>query len=278
MSDLVFDIKEFGLHDGAGLRTTVFLKGCPLSCEWCHNPEGQSFSREVSKNTEKCRHCGLCERKCSHPECRGLGVCLKICPNDCIRAVGEEMTPEGLAARIMKNRRFLKYGGVTFSGGEPACHPEFIKETVSLLDGMNTAIETCGYAQTESFLDLLSHIDCIFMDIKLIDDAAHIKYTGKSNRLILENARAIAGAGRNVTFRVPLVPTVTDTEENLDGIAEFLAPYRENISVEFIPYNRLTGAKYRSLGREYRPSFDEKLPVSKNTAPFEKRKITCRAF
>ena len=113
-------------------------------------------------------------------------------------------------------------GGVTFSGGEPACHPEFIKETVSLLDGMNTAIETCGYAQTETFLDLLSHIDCIFMDIKLIDDAAHIKYTGKSNRLILENARAIAGAGRNVTFRVPLVPTVTDTEENLDGIAEFL--------------------------------------------------------
>lgn len=278
MSDLVFDIKEFGLHDGSGLRTTVFLKGCPLACEWCHNPEGQSFEREISKNSEKCTHCGLCKMGCSHPECRGLGVCLKICPNDCIRAVGEEMTPDGLAARLLKNIRFLRMGGVTFSGGEPACHAEFIKETVRRLDGINTAIETCGYVDTGVFLDLVSHIDDIFMDIKLIDEAVHIRYTGKSNRLILRNAVAIAETGRQITFRVPLIPTVTDTDENLYGIAEFLAPYREKITVELIPYNRLTGAKYRSVGREYRPSFDEKCPVSKNTAPFDRKNIICRAY
>lgn len=278
MSDLIFDIKEFALHDGQGLRTTVFFKGCPMKCIWCHNPESQSFFREKAKNESKCVHCGLCQRQCSHEECKGLGVCIKVCPNNCVRAVGEEYTPEKLVEVLNKNRYFLQKGGVTFSGGEPLCHTEFILKTVPLLDGIKTAVETCGYADKQTFIKAIAAIDDIFMDIKLIDESEHIRYTGKSNKTILENAEYILDTGRKATFRVPLIPGITDRDENLSGIAEFLKKGRGNIKVELIPYNRLTGAKYKSVGREYNPPFDEKAPLNKNTAVFEENGISAEAF
>lgn len=278
MSDLIFDIKEFALHDGAGLRTTVFFKGCPMRCVWCHNPESHSFFRQTAKNESKCVHCGLCERKCSHEECKGLGVCVKVCPNNCVRAVGEEFTPEKLVETLNKNRYFIKKGGVTFSGGEPLCHTDFILKTIPLLGNIKTAVETCGYADKADFIRAIDALDDIFMDIKLIDEAEHIKYTGKSNKIILENAGYILSSGRKATFRVPLIPGITDTDENLTGIAEFLKKGRENIKVELIPYNRLTGAKYKSVGREYNPPFDETAPLNKNTGIFEKNGIHAEAF
>lgn len=277
MNSLIFDIKEFGLHDGKGLRTTVFLKGCPLKCTWCHNPEGQSFYKEVSKNPQKCTSCGLCERQCNHDSCKDLGVCIKICPNDNVKVVGQEYSPKILAEKLLKNEAFLKKGGVTFSGGEPLCHGEFILETIKELKGIKTAVETCGYVETDKFLEVTDKIDDIFMDIKLIDDEKHIKYTGVSNKLILKNAKEILKK-RFVTIRIPLIPSVTDTNENLEGIAEFLAPYKENVKVELIPYNKMTGAKYKNLGRSYNPDYDENAPLNKNTEIFEKKGLKVKAY
>lgn len=278
MSDLIFDIKEFALHDGSGLRTTVFLKGCPLRCEWCHNPEGQEYSSEVSKNEAKCLHCGLCARPCDHPECEGLPYCIKVCPQNCIRVIGTEYSPEELAAELLKNEYFLKKGGVTFSGGEPMTHAEYIIETVSRLNGIRTAVETCGFAETEELLRAAEVIDDIYYDIKLIDDDEHIKYTGRSNSLILHNFKALMEQGRRVTVRIPLIPTVTDTDKNLTGIASLLSEYKDRVRVELIPYNTMTGAKYSSVGRSYTPSFNENAPLNKNTSPFTERGIECTAY
>ncbi len=278
MSDLIFDIKEFGLHDGNGMRTTVFFKGCPLTCMWCHNPEGQSFEREIIRNLNKCRHCGLCKRECTHEECRGFGTCTKICPEDNVRIAGKEYTPQELAEKLLKNEVFLKSGGVTFSGGEPLCHGQFIIETVGLLNGMNTAVETCGYVETSSFMRTLEYVDDIFMDIKLMNENAHRKYTGVSNTLILNNARRLMAEKRFVTFRIPLIPSVTDTDENLSAIAGFLKPARENIKVELIPYNRMTGAKYASVGRVYAPDFDEPASLNKNVDVFLRCGIDAVAY
>jgi pyruvate formate lyase activating enzyme len=276
MNNLVFDIKEFGLHDGSGMRTTVFLKGCPLKCEWCHNPEGQSFLPEIMRNSA-CVSCGLCKRNCTHDECQGLGACVKICPNDFVKRVGKEYTPVSLAEKLLKNKAFLAKGGVTFSGGEPLCHGEFILETVKHLENVKTAVETCGFVETEEFLRVLDKIDDIFMDIKLIDDSMHTKYTGVSNKLILKNATEILKK-RFVTVRIPLIPGVTDTDENLKGIADFLAPFKENVAVEMIPYNKMTGAKYKNLGKTYEPSFDEKATLNKNIAFFINNQIKVKAY
>jgi pyruvate formate lyase activating enzyme len=276
MNNLIFDIKEFGLHDGSGMRTTVFLKGCPLKCEWCHNPEGQSFFKEIMRNSA-CVSCGLCKKKCDHEACKGLDSCVKICPNDFVKCVGTEYTPEKLSERLLKNKVFLEKGGVTFSGGEPLCHGDFIIETVKLLGGIKTAVETCLYVPTYELIRVTDVIDDIFMDIKLIDDDMHKKYTGVSNKLILKNAGEILKK-RFATVRIPLIPGVTDTNENLSGIAEFLMPYKNNVTVEMIPYNKMTGAKYKNLGRSYLPSFDEKAPLNKNTEIFKKKEISVRAY
>lgn len=277
MNSLIFDIKEFGLHDGSGMRTTVFLKGCPLKCTWCHNPEGQSFFKEVTKNPLKCTSCGLCKRNCAHEECKDLGVCVKICPNNNVKKVGEEYSPQKLAEKLLKNKSFLEKGGVTFSGGEPLCHGDFILETIKELKNIKTAVETCGYVETEKFLSVTDKIDDIFMDIKLIDEDKHIKYTGVSNKLILKNASEILKK-RFVTIRIPLIPTVTDTNENFSGIAEFLEPYKNNLVVELIPYNKMTGAKYKNLGRTYNPDFDENAVLNKNTEFFTKKGIKVKVY
>ena len=278
MTGCVFDIKEFGLHDGSGLRTTVFLKGCPLRCQWCHNPEGQSFLPEIVKNEKKCVHCGLCGRKCDHESCKPFGVCLKICPNNCVKAAGEMITPELLAEKLRKNGEFLRAGGVTFSGGEPLCQTDFILETVRLLPGIRTAAETCGFVPTEQFLRAVTALDDVMMDLKLMDPALHKQWTGQDNALILANARALMALDKPVTFRVPLIPGVTDTDDNLSAVAKFVKDARDHVKVELIPYNRMTGAKYRSVGRVYEPAFEESRPLSKNTKVFLNENIRCEAF
>lgn len=277
MNSLIFDIKEFGLHDGSGLRTTVFFKGCPLKCVWCHNPEGQSFIKEISKNQSKCTSCGLCKKHCNHEECKEFDLCLKNCPNDNIKVVGQEFTPESLSEKLLKNKVFLQKGGVTFSGGEPLCQGDFILETIKHLQGIKTAVETCGYVKQEDFIRITDKIDDIFLDIKLIDENEHIKYTGVSNKLILENIKAILSK-RFVTIRIPLIPSLTDTDKNLQGIADFLAPYKNNVKVELIPYNKMTGAKYKNLGKEYNPPFNENGTLNKNIGIFTERGITATAY
>ncbi len=275
---VVFDIKEFALHDGDGLRTTVFLKGCPMRCVWCHNPEGQSFLPELTKNRSRCTNCGMCKKPCLHDGCRPYGVCLRICPQNCLKVCGEEYSPAGLAARLLQNREFLKEGGVTFSGGEPLMQLDFISETVQLLDGIGKAVETCGFVSENTFRDALRIFDTFFFDIKLFDNDLHRKYTEQDNGLVLQNALTLLRSETNAVIRVPLIPGITDTDSNLMSIADFLSPYSEKISVELLPYNRMTGAKYSSLGKKYSLPFDETKQLNKNTKVFEQRHIKCKAY
>ena len=192
--------------------------------------------------------------------------------------IGKQYTPKELSTELLKNERFLRKGGVTFSGGEPLCHTDFIIETVSLLGGINTAVETCGYVDSETILRAAKIIDEFYFDIKLIDDNEHIKYTGRSNALILKNASLLLEGGKFLTVRIPLIPGVTDTDENLSGIASFLEPYRNKVKVELIPYNVMTGAKYASVGRKYAPPFNERGHLNKNLTPFMERNITATAY
>ena len=225
MDGLIFDIKEFAVHDGGGIRTTVFFKGCPLSCAWCHNPEGLSARRELYVSEGRCTHCGLCRRSCEHSDCAELGRCLHVCPQNLVRAVGESYEAAALAEKLLRHKSLFDStgGGVTLSGGEPLLQAEFATELLALLRGrVHTAIETSGFASSEIFRRVTDLCDFVFMDIKIADGEMHKKYTGVDNTLILENARYLKESGKPHRFRTPLIPDITDTCENLDAIARIV--------------------------------------------------------
>lgn len=250
MKGLIFDIKEFAVHDGAGIRTTVFFKGCPLRCVWCHNPEGLSRERELYVTYSNCMGCGLCQRQCNHPECRGLGRCLHICPLDLVRAVGEEWEAEALAAKLLRHRAFFESmgGGITLSGGEPLLQWKFCAELLDLLrPQLHVAIETSGAASAEAFEAVVNRCDFVFMDIKLADPEEHKRYTGADNRQILANAAYLKKSGIPHTFRTPLIPGITDSEKNLSAIAEIVG----DSTWEKLSYNELAPVKYKNVGREF---------------------------
>ncbi|MBE6589052.1 MAG: glycyl-radical enzyme activating protein [Ruminococcaceae bacterium] len=250
MKGLIFDIKQFSVNDGEGIRETVFFKGCPLRCIWCHNPEGLLPSPELYERREGCLSCGLCRVPCEHEECRGYGRCLHICPQNLLREVGRYYEAEELAERLLSQKAFLDAtgGGVTLSGGEPLLQADFCTALLSLLKGrLHLAIETSGYAPHADFVRVISLCDFVMMDLKLMDEEAHRRYTGVSNQSILENARWLKESGIPFVFRTPLIPGITDTEENLSSIAAFAG----NSPVELLPYNPLAGAKYASVHRTY---------------------------
>ena len=248
MTGTIFDIKEMAVHDGPGLRTTVFLKGCPLRCLWCHNPEGLSREPQLSFRAQQCQNCGLCRRGCSHPDCQPYGRCLHICPQGLLSISGKEMTPLQLAQRL-KRSRFLTEpgGGVTFSGGEPLLQHEFLRAVLEELPGVHTAIETSGYAEEGVFQDIITHMDLVYMDIKLADDSLHRKYTGVSNEKILRNLKLLQQSGIPCIVRTPLIPGITDTEENLTAIRDLIG----NLPHELLPYNTMAGAKYPLFGMKF---------------------------
>lgn len=278
MTGRVFDIKEFGLHDGFGLRTTVFMKGCPLSCAWCHNPEGIGFSPELFRNMSQCRECGLCKIACDHPDCQPFGACLHICPGNFVKVAGIDYTPEALAEKLLSQREFLELGGITFSGGEPLMQEPFLREVAKLLPGISTAVETCGYVPSDVFQRACGWLDDVFIDLKLFSSREHLHWTGRSNTPILENIAWLMEHRDRFTLRIPLIPGVTDRDENLSSIAGFLKNSKAKIRVELIPYNIMTGAKYRSVGREYSPGFDEAKPLNKNTSHFESVGLSVLAY
>ena len=249
MNGIIFDIKEFSLNDGAGIRTTVFMKGCPLRCVWCHNPEGLSPHRELFVKTKGCVHCGLCKKSCQHPECQGLGRCLHICPNNLVSAAGEVISSDELAKKLLKYDRLysLSGGGVTLSGGEPLMQPEFCEELLLKLSKISTAIETSGFADEAVFRRICGLVSFVYMDIKLMDPQKHRTYTGVGNSQILENALWLKKSGIPHTFRTPLIPGITDTPENLSAIAAFVS----GDSWEKLPYNALAAAKYPGVGRKF---------------------------
>ena len=257
---LIFSIEEFSVFDGPGIRTTVFLKGCPLRCEWCHNPEGQSFSNSILRATNGCIGCGECVRRGERADGKLVYTQNSIanCPQNLLRYAAKRYTSEELCQHLSKNFAILNAagGGLTFSGGEPLANHAFLLECLELMRGrVNCAIQTCGFSAPDVFEKVLDACDYMLFDIKLVSDEHHIKYTGVSNTLILQNFATLAQSGKNFVVRTPMVPDVTDTEENIRGIAELLA--RNGVErIELLPYNKLAGAKYPLVGKEYRPSFD----------------------
>lgn len=261
---IIFDVKEFSVFDGPGMRQTVFLKGCPLRCNWCHNPEGLSAGAQVMVSLNSCTHCGKCREVCPHPEaCTACGACVQRCPQNARRIAGTRMTSEELAALVMKDAAYYaRYGGgVTFSGGEPLLQARFLIETLDRLSGVHRCMETSGYAEADVFSAVIQRLDDVIMDLKLMDDALHRRYTGVSNGRILANAGTLMRSGKPCRFRIPLIPGVNDTEENMRRTAEFISRTNPSIPVELMPYHVTAGAKYAMVGQSYAPVFDVNRPV-----------------
>lgn len=249
MTGTIFDIKEMAVHDGPGIRTTVFFKGCPLRCRWCHNPEGLSFAVQLMHKSARCTRCGLCYIPCNHPQCAPFGRCIRVCPEDCLAVAGRQVHAGALAEELLATAEVLgsNFGGFTFSGGEPLAQPHFLLELAAALNGYHLAVETSGFAEESVFEAVLDAMDLIIMDIKLADPQQHIAYTGVNNKNILHNLDLLQGSGKPHLLRTPLIPGITDTPENLDAIRRLVG----TSSWEQLPYNQMAGAKYPMLGMEY---------------------------
>lgn len=249
MIGTIFDIKEMAVHDGPGIRTTVFLKGCPLRCEWCHNPEGLSSEPQLMYKDARCIDCKNCRKECSHPECQPFGRCIYACPENCLEISGKKITAKELAAELKKSADILgdDFGGFTFSGGEPLAQHEFLLELLEELNGYHLCIETSGFASSEIFKSVIDKLDFVIMDIKLADNELHKKYTTVGNEQILKNFEILKKSGKKYVIRTPLIPDITDTNENLEAIKRIIG----DSDWEQLPYNNMAGAKYKMLGMEY---------------------------
>ncbi|MBE6551435.1 MAG: glycyl-radical enzyme activating protein [Ruminococcaceae bacterium] len=249
MNGFIFDIKEMAVHDGPGIRTTVFFKGCPLRCRWCHNPEGFISAQQLMFKEAKCIHCGQCRKDCYHEECKPFGRCIRSCPENCLEIVGRNVSSKKLADELKRSADILGegFGGFTFSGGEPLMQAEFLFELINELKGYHLCIETSGYASAEIFKRATDKLDLIIMDIKLADNGQHRIYTGVGNEKILENFYYLKNSGKPHIIRTPLIPGITDTDDNLIKIGELI----KESTWEKLPYNKIAGAKYKMLGMDY---------------------------
>ncbi len=249
MTGRIFDIKEMAVHDGPGLRTTVFFKGCSLRCVWCHNPEGFITEKQLMYKEARCLHCNSCFKPCNHDECQPFGRCIYACPENLLSVSGRDVTAKGLAEELVKSAEPLgdMFGGFTFSGGEPLMQEEFLIELCEELKDYHLCIETSGYTDSVTFKKVIEKLNFIIMDIKLADSKLHEKYTGVGNGQILSNFEILKSSGKPYIIRTPLIPNITDTDENLSAIEKIIG---QGVW-EKIPYNTMTGAKYRNLGLEY---------------------------
>lgn len=278
MKGTIFDIKEFAVYDGPGIRTTVFMKGCPLRCRWCHNPEGLSPRPQLMVSVAACTHCGKCVQVCEHPgECNVCGKCVPQCPQGLKRIAGIEMTADELAGRLKKSAVF-EDGGVTFSGGEPMMQWPFVKAAAELLAPINRAIETSGFCSDEYFAEMMETMDFIMMDVKHMDPAEHKRWTGVDNASILRHLEMLKAGDTPFVIRVPLMPGINDSRENLEQLAERLSGAKRLARVELLPYHQTAGAKYEMAGMKYDPGFDTEADPRRDFAPFEARGITAIAL
>ena len=244
MTGTVFDIQRFSVHDGPGIRTTVFMKGCPLRCLWCHNPEGLTALPQVQFFEEECIGCGRCGGAKTLENVPG-------CPSGALKRVGQRWSPEELLEAVLADREFYgREGGITFSGGECLLQADFVCHMLELLkaEGISTAIDTCGAVPWEAFRKTLGLCDIYLYDVKLADPRRHREATGQGNQLILENLKRLSDAGGDIRIRIPVIPDINDDPEEMTAIARLLQPLRGVRGVTLIPYNTLGKSKYTTLG------------------------------
>ena len=269
-SGLVFDIKRFSIHDGPGIRTTVFLKGCPMDCWWCHIPESQVAGPQIMIRESRCIRCGACLAVCEHGavsltdegsstdrrKCVLCGACTEVCYGEARELVGQPMTAAEVMADIRRDIAFYDQsgGGATFSGGEPLMQPDFLRALLRACQGeeIHTALDTCGFASWETLDGIRRHVDLFLYDLKLIRNDRHYRFTGVPNEAVLSNLKALVREGHQVIVRVPVIPGINDDKENMRQIAGFLADLPQQPSAHLLPYHAAAAAKYERLGREFR--------------------------
>jgi pyruvate formate lyase activating enzyme len=266
---IVFDIQRFSIHDGPGIRTTGFLKGCPLRCPWCHNPESWHPHPQVLFYPDRCIGCGLCFDACpednalqadavhriNREACTECGSCAEVCTAEALEICGKEMTVAQVLEEFEKDRAFYENsdGGVTVSGGEATVQQEFL---ISLLRharerGLHTVLDTCGHANPETLRSAAQHVDRVLFDLKIMDPQQHREVVGADNERILQNLRMLDQLGVPIVIRVPLIPDLTDHPDNLHAIASLAAKLPSVQRVDLMRYNRLGESKWRRLGHTY---------------------------
>lgn len=261
---IVFDVKRFAVHDGPGVRTTLFLKGCPLRCRWCHNPESTAPLPQLAYYAHKCIHCGECATVCptqahmitdgrhefDRAKCLACGQCEAVCLGGALRLYGKKITVEEAVKLVLEDRDFYgTAGGVTLSGGEPLLQPEFCFELLSALkrEGINTAVDTCGNVKWEILEKVLPVTDLFLYDFKQADSSAHRRLTGQGNELILANLRRLSEVGARIEIRMPLIPELNDAANDLRAAGKILETLRLE-RVKILPYYALARSKYAAMG------------------------------
>lgn len=263
---LLLEVKRFGVHDGPGVRTVFFLKGCPLKCQWCHNPESISAKPQLAYYEHKCIQCGECVLECpahAHElidgkhffdrcECTACGACEKVCLGQSLKFFGRIVSVEEACKIALEDRDFFETdGGITISGGEPLLQAEFCAELFKILkkEGIHCAIDTCGSVNWKKFEIVLPYTDLFLYDLKHVDENLHIEYTGCSNKLILENLEKLAKYNVPIEIRIPIIPAFNMDTETINAIGETLSKLTNIIAIQLLPYHDFACSKYEAIGK-----------------------------